>query len=92
MDLDGGFKFFKIIRVFFSEKNDISIYPNPTCGFFKINKMEAGKYKISDSTGRLIKSGAFANSTIDITELKNGIYSIQLFAEQIIAVQTIVKK
>jgi len=74
----------------------ISIYPNPTNGMFQIefgnNKIE--KIKISDLSGNTIieKTEIRRNETIDLSQFKNGIYTISIQTDIEIFTSKIVKE
>ena len=60
---------------------DISIYPNPTSDFITIKTAENSNvnYEIIDMMGKKLNFGSFQfSTTIDITNLTNGIYYVQL--------------
>lgn len=64
-----------------SSKLDISIYPNPTSDFITIKTAENSNvnYEIIDMMGKKLNFGSFQfSTTIDITNLTNGIYYVQL--------------
>lgn len=61
----------------------ITIYPNPTNNFIKIqnseNSTEKYEYKIADLTGRIVKNGnSKFNEEINVENLQNGNYIIQI--------------
>jgi hypothetical protein len=65
----------------FSFKNSLSIYPNPSSDFITIQLKDSGKgeIKIYNSIGQLVKITTILNNNkIDISELLNGIYCIQI--------------
>jgi len=58
---------------------DLEVYPNPSNGIIHIQTRAKNitAYQVSDITGKLVMSGNF-NHKIDVSELKPGIYFIQL--------------
>lgn len=68
-----------------SLENKITIYPNPTTGKLSVlfsNEIENKiywKYQLTDLTGRIIQQGELNNPSIDLTNLANGIYLMELF-------------
>ena len=80
IDLDGKFEYSKIVSVYFMEKNKVSIFPNPTSGKLEIigEELEGSAIKILDTTGRLIRSLILSGSELDISDLPNGLYFIQI--------------
>ena len=75
------------------------IYPNPTNNFITIEGLFNGKTKIEifDNLGKIIKnfsviSNGFAVETIDLSEIKNGIYFIQISNSEGNTIKKIVKQ
>jgi hypothetical protein len=65
------------------EKLGIKLYPNPITDQINLyipEKLGAQQYELFDSTGRLVKSGRIdaGNSTTDIKDLSEGVYSLQM--------------
>ena len=65
----------------------IKIYPNPVndqINMYIPEKLGDQQYQLFDITGRLVKSGRIdaGNSTTDVLELTEGVYSIQLQSAQ----------
>jgi hypothetical protein len=65
--------------------NDINVYPNPTSTLIHLtfsNEQDRIRYSIYNLTGQLLKSevltGQIENYTIDISELKTGIYFLHI--------------
>ncbi|MFC2137386.1 T9SS type A sorting domain-containing protein [Bacteroidota bacterium] len=62
-------------------KRDINLYPNPASNTLHIscNKMiNMNYYEIFDLNSRLVKNGNIKNLTIDISDLKKGLYNLTL--------------
>jgi hypothetical protein len=61
------------------------IYPNPSAGVFELyrNSAAAGRFEVSDLTGRLILEGSFSGerATIDMSSFSNGIYSVKVTSD-----------
>jgi hypothetical protein len=80
------------LAVYYSETSQVvneyheyklSISPNPSNGLLRINNYDGHeffRYKISDSVGNILQSGAVINNLIDLThhQLSTGIYFITL--------------
>lgn len=66
-----------------TQKNKLSIYPNPTNGAFSIKTDESSKAEIFDQAGRLVKSLEVkeGENKIDISELPAGTYLIKTASE-----------
>jgi len=69
-------------NIFEIDKNNISIYPNPSTGQFTINSKNLSEYQIyiKDISGKKIKQLKInkKESIIDISEYPNGIYFLTL--------------
>jgi bacillolysin len=63
----------------------LNVFPNPTSELLvlKTNRKKSGKVQIFDSIGRLIftKNLGFDEDFIDVSTLKNGLYSLKLTVE-----------
>lgn len=59
--------------------NPTQIYPNPANDILNINGAQFIQYEITDITGKQIKSGA--QSSIDVSDLSPGIYTISVSSE-----------
>lgn len=68
-------------------KVKLEVYPNPTNGsvFYKIEGDEIYYYTIKDVTGKLIAEGkiSISNNSIELTQLKAGVYLITLIGVNI---------
>ncbi len=67
--------------------NDITVYPNPAKDQINISvdNNEANTYKITDQYGRTIIDKKLNNNrvtTVDISQISSGIYSIMLFSDK----------
>ncbi len=64
--------------------DDIVLYPNPVQKTitisFQSNQQQIFNYQIIDSYGRVVKQEKFSSQTIDISELNNGAYQLNLFS------------
>jgi Secretion system C-terminal sorting domain len=88
IDTDGHAELSKVVVVNLSSipsNSQVSIIPNPTNGFFKIN----GEFPFSaqmivyDGLGRVVMQGNVSAETIfDASKLKNGVYTLAIFYEQ----------
>lgn len=62
-----------------SKGNDINIYPNPTKDFLYVTKIsDKAIYKIYGIEGKLLTSGSLSEKKIDVRNLINGVYIIDL--------------
>ena len=64
---------------------DISVYPNPTSDFVKVNTADSGIFKVYDVLGKLLVSKEIIHSgitEISLPELPQGIYIWNFQAEQ----------
>jgi len=71
-----------------------SIYPNPTTGILSVNTNENSTISIFNINGQLIRSVKTQNSTttLDLSDLDNGIYFIQVENKGVITTQKVVKQ
>lgn len=71
--------------------NNITIYPNPTTGILNI-KNGFGSVRIVDLTGKVVLETTVSNDQIDVSNLLNGVYLLQLKTEKGIATQRFIKE
>lgn len=78
-----------------ANQNDVTVYPNPTTGIFKIeaNGAEIKSVDLFDITGRNISSASIRNNTteINISQLPNGIYSVKVNTGETVKYLKIIK-
>ena len=56
MDLDGKFKYSKIINIENKAQSELTIYPNPTTEYFSLSENQFfEKLQIVNATGRIVK-------------------------------------
>lgn len=64
------------------EKSNVYLYPNPANGWVSVSGLNAMKnyqIEVHDALGRLVMSGTLeADHQLDITSLKNGLYSLRV--------------
>jgi len=60
------------------EPAGLLIYPNPSNDFIIIESTEASKFSIYNNTGSLLKFGQIMDGKIDIQNLENGMYFLEL--------------
>ena len=69
------------------EDDGIRVYPNPAASYLTIKAPgTVSKVTISDISGRTVRSGE-ASEAIDISDLQDGVYLLQLFNEQGLALK-----
>ena len=59
--------------------NNIKVYPNPVTNVLTIETMDKSEIKnitISDMSGKLIYSNKLENNSVDVSFLKQGVYTI----------------
>lgn len=60
-------------------QTDIHIYPNPVSSVLYVKNISTkAKYKIYSAIGRLISTGIILNNAIDVSNLINGVYMIEI--------------
>jgi len=61
-----------------SENSKIKLYPNPSNGEFHVAGAQDQQVRVVDVNGRFILIGNLVNETIDLTELKTGMYFLEV--------------
>ena len=80
VDLNGTFKYSKIINIENPENEHLTIFPNPTSDYFSISKItNPEKIQIIDLNGKIIKDFQFHPSNkYSIKDLTAGIYILKI--------------
>ncbi|MCL1932958.1 MAG: T9SS type A sorting domain-containing protein [Candidatus Azobacteroides sp.] len=75
-------------------KNEITVYPNPSDGLFQILAPPTGTITINDSVGNCIleKKNNETDSTIDLSGYASGIYILTIRQENQIYQSKLIKK
>ncbi len=98
IDIDGGFKYSKIVIVRTNDLPDVlTIFPNPTPGAVKINFAQpiagSGKVQVYDITGRLmVQKNVNAGSTfleLNLNAFANGKYNVRIITNTQVVNQSI---
>jgi len=78
----------------FDEKNEISIYPNPSNGIFTIEGENIQKVEIIDLAGKTIKQFVINNEQLifDLSNNTKGIYTVRIITDNSIIVKKIIKQ
>lgn len=63
-------------------KQNFQVFPNPSNDIIKIPNMVNSNYRIVKPNGQIIKTGIISNTNVDISELKPGIYIIDITKER----------
>ncbi|HLW39386.1 MAG TPA: T9SS type A sorting domain-containing protein, partial [Brumimicrobium sp.] len=75
---------------------NISLYPNPTNGLLNIEGLTDGNYELSivDVNGRIVKAANTytTNTSLDMTDIQNGVYLVRIKKNDAERVIRIVKK
>lgn len=61
-----------------SENFVIEIYPNPSGGILQISGIKASTFTIFDLSGKTVMNGKVINQTLDLNNLENGSYILEL--------------
>jgi hypothetical protein len=69
----------------------VSIYPNPTTGKIWIKSVNTAEFEIRDQLGKKLMEGVFENS-IEVSELKPGIYHLTIKSNDMIYTAKILKQ
>jgi len=76
-----------------TKSQDLNIYPNPASDFIYIkNLKDAENYKILDMSGRIVAQGKLDDNEIDIKNLQEGNYILQIKSKESIKNFKFVKK
>ncbi len=65
-------------EIILKEDTNLILYPNPTTGKLIITGGRVVKLKVYDTSGKMIKSISTRNNKINISNLKNGMYILQI--------------
>lgn len=78
-----------------SETTDsfVRIYPNPCYDrlFIQLNNLENLNYRLFSINGQLIRSGQLTGDYIDLSNLQNGLYNIQIGNDKMQIIKKIIK-
>ncbi len=80
LDLDGSYEYSEVVSVYIEKTDEATIFPNPTNGRIDIQGLnqESNSIYVYDHTGTLVNSGTLTDGRYDITELRNGIYILEV--------------
>jgi len=98
VDYNGNYSYSKVNSVIFNDlKNKIHIYPNPTNDFLTIDINNSNKFNtilIIDVKGKIVSQSNLLHSVTDInlSEIPNGTYFIQLLGDNSIETFKILKQ
>ena len=70
----------------------VQIYPNPTTRKIDIQGVDYESLKIFDQLGRIVINNKKPDTTVDLSDLRSGIYFIQLHVKDQVITKKIVKK
>ncbi|MEP6556134.1 MAG: T9SS type A sorting domain-containing protein [Ferruginibacter sp.] len=83
IDIDGKFKYSKVISINFSSNTSLVVYPNPASDYIRI--VTAKKIKaieVADVSGRIVKRmNANNDNRYDINDLQKGVYFLNILDE-----------
>jgi len=75
----GAYEYYESLEIADNQKDKIVIYPNPTLGkVFLPNQFNNEAYEIYTLIGSVVKSGIVKENSVDLSELKTGIYLINI--------------
>lgn len=82
VDYDGNYSLSNIIKVLFENKREITLYPTVSNGILRLQNLpNEADLRIMNSQGKIIRNQEFnglTNLEIDISDLSNGIYYIEI--------------
>ena len=63
---------------------DVTVYPNPAKDFIQVSLKDSKMYSymITNSFGQLVKQSDLSNKTIDVSQLKSGVYIINFYSDK----------
>ncbi len=74
-------------------QTDILIYPNPVRTVLNVkNISKKANYKIYNTAGQMVSSGIILNNKIDVHNLINGVYVIDIDDNQVTAQKKFIKE
>lgn len=93
VDLDGNFKYSKIINIDNAKENLLKIYPNPSTEYFRIsNNEKIESIEIMDFSGKIIRNNIYkADNQYDIKGLAKGVYFVKMKVAERVLVSKLVK-
>ena len=69
--------------------NELTFYPNPTCGIITFNRSDIRKVEVLDAMGKMV--AVYENAyTIDISQLAKGYYAMRITTPEGVAVRKVV--
>ncbi|WP_107039635.1 fasciclin domain-containing protein [Brumimicrobium mesophilum] len=74
------------------ELENISVYPNPTTSLITVENFENLDYTIINLNGEIVKSGKLNNNKIEVENLNNGIYYLNIIDGQKLFSSQFIKK
>ncbi len=80
-DLNGRYTYSEMVSVLFDSADiNVSIYPNPTSDFIKVNSdLDNILVKIYDSNGSLVRvTSKLVNQEVNVIDLRAGVYIVQV--------------
>ena len=74
-----------------SEQLDVKVYPNPTNGVLNIVGMVTGEVVVYNSLAQMVYTESIQSNAevLDLSELKAGVYILQVRTENAVAVRRI---
>ncbi|MGB8191909.1 MAG: G8 domain-containing protein [Chitinophagaceae bacterium] len=84
IDLDGSFKYSRVVRIDAGKKLTVAVYPNPAKNIIFVQNMNRYEtVSIIDFSGRVIrKKNISGNSYLDVADLRPGTYMLKLDARE----------
>ncbi|WP_051224239.1 T9SS type A sorting domain-containing protein [Flavobacterium tegetincola] len=70
----------------------VHLYPNPASNVFYLNTDVACNLKMYDTAGRVVKQMAYATAGVNVSDLKAGIYFVEITTESARTVQRLIVK
>jgi len=79
VDFDGSFEYSEVKVINLEREVFVSVFPNPTSDFITIQStLECYAWQMIDLNGRLIRKGDSTLETLDLSNVEDGMYFIQI--------------
>ncbi|MEP1094920.1 MAG: T9SS type A sorting domain-containing protein, partial [Cyclobacteriaceae bacterium] len=78
VDFDGSHEYSSIVGVDPMISTEITVFPNPTTDYVHVGHAGELTYSLYDQQGRRIQSGIVETGRVDLSQLKSGVYFLQL--------------
>lgn len=92
IDFDGTSSYSRTVVVRVPSSTPVTLFPNPTSGIIFITELSMGEYTVFTSQGQLKMTGYFSNGKIDLSELRPGLYFVQIRIPELLLNMPVLKE